>query len=272
MKLNETLKAFWELESIGIAEKENSVHDKFEDQIKFENNRYVVNLPFKEDHPLIEDFNLTMNRLENLMKKFKRDPELLKQYDDVIKPQKDLGIIEKAEDEGKLGETHYLPHRRIIREDKTSTRLRVVFDASSKFNGPSLNNCLYKGPSSNPLLHEVLLRFRSYQIAITADISKAFLQISVAPEDRDYMRFLSFDDVLADCPTFERNRFARVIFGVNSSPFLLAATLRIHLDRYNEIDPDFVKRVLRSLYVDDFSSRTNNVEKGVDLYKKLLPD
>ena len=97
MKLNETLKTFWELESIGIAEKQKSVYDKFEDQIKFENNRYVVNLPFKEDHPLIEDnFNLNMNRLENLMKKLKRDPELLKQYDDVIKQQRDLGIIEKA--------------------------------------------------------------------------------------------------------------------------------------------------------------------------------
>ena len=83
------------------------------------------------------------------------------------------------------------------------------------------------------------------------------------------MRFLWFDDFSADCPTTERNRFARVIFGVNSSPFLLAATLRIHLNRYNEIDPDFVKRVLRSLYADDFSGGTSNVENGVDLYKKL---
>ena len=102
---------------------------------------------------------------------------------------------------------------------------------------------------------------------MTADISKAFLQISVAPEDRDYMRFWWFDDVFADCPTIERNRFARVISGVNISPFLLAATLRLHLDRYNEIDPDFVKRVLRSLYVDDFSGGANNVENGVDMYK-----
>ena len=81
------------------------MHDKFEDQIKFENNRNVVNIPFKEGHPLMEDnFNLSMNRLENLMKKLKWNPELLKQYDDVIKQQRDLGIIKKAEDEGKLGE------------------------------------------------------------------------------------------------------------------------------------------------------------------------
>ena len=43
----------------------------------------------------------------------------------------------------------------------------------------------------------------------------------------------------------------------------------MHLYRYNEIDPDFVKRVLRSLYADDFSGGANNIENGVDLYKKL---
>ena len=101
MKLNETLKAFFELESIGIAENEKSVYNKFEDQIKFENNRYFVNLPFKEDHLLIEDnFNSSMNRLENLMNKLKRDLEVLKQCDGMIKQQRDLGIIEKAVDEG----------------------------------------------------------------------------------------------------------------------------------------------------------------------------
>ena len=105
------------------------MYDKFEDQIKFEDNHYVVNLPFTEDYPLIEDnFNLSMNRLENLMKKLKRDPELLKQYDGVIKQQRDLGIIEKAREGGRFGETHYLTHCHIIWEDKTSMRLRVVFD------------------------------------------------------------------------------------------------------------------------------------------------
>ena len=110
-------------------------------------------------------------------------------------------------------------------------RLRVAFDASSKFNGPNVNDCLYKGPSLNQLLHEVLLHFRSCQIAIMADISKAFLQISVAPEDHDYMRFLWF--AFADCPTIERNIFAHVVFGINSLPFLLAVTLHIHLNIYN---------------------------------------
>ena len=98
---------------------------------------------------MIEDnFNFKHESIGELDEKLKMDPELLKQYHHIIKhvlkQQRDVGIIEKAEDEGKLEETHYLPHRHIIRKDKTSARLRVVFDASSKLNGASLNDCLHK--------------------------------------------------------------------------------------------------------------------------------
>ena len=44
---------------------------------------------------------------------------------------------------------HYLPHHGVVREDKDTTKLRVVYDASSKSSGPSLNECLYKGPKFN---------------------------------------------------------------------------------------------------------------------------
>ena len=46
----------------------------------------------------------------------------------------------------KLGETHYIPHQSIIQDDKTATKIRIVFDASTRDNRPSLNYCLYKGP------------------------------------------------------------------------------------------------------------------------------
>ena len=64
-----------------------------------------------------------------------------------------------------------------------TTKLRVVYDASARASGPSLNDCLHKGPKFNQLILDLLLRFRSYKIALTADIEKAFLMISV--DDRD---------------------------------------------------------------------------------------
>ena len=188
-------------------------------------------------------------------------------YDDVFKEQKELGIIEPANETGNSGETHYLPHHAVIRKNKQTSKVRIVFDASSKVSGPSLNDCLHKGPQLTPLLFDILLRFRSFAVALTADIEKAFLQISIA--DDDYLRFLWFDDVFKDEPTIVRNRFTRVVFGVKSSPVLLNGTVRKHTTRYLDIDPEFVAKVMKSFYVDDCISGENSMEKALELYKKL---
>ena len=145
----------------------------------------------------------------------------------------------------------------------------MVFDASAKNKGASLNECLYKGPCLNPLLYDVLLRFRVFNIAITGDIEKAYLQISVAPEDRDYLRFLWYDDVYKDNPEILKFRFTRVIFGATCSQFLLNGTVKTHAEKYDKVDPEFSKKVLRHFYVDDFNSGVNSVNEGVDLYKKM---
>ena len=63
-------------------------------------------------------------------------------------------------------------------------------------------------------------------------------------------------------------RFTRVVFGVNSSPFLLNATIDHHMRKYQEIDPSFVDKFLSSVYVDDVSLGSNDVESTYELYLK----
>ena len=89
-----------------------------------------------------------------------------------------------------IGETHYIPHHAVIRQDKQTTKLRVVYDASAKVGGPSLNECLYTGPKFGQNIMDIVLRFRVHNVALTADIEKAFLMVSVSEEDRDILRFL----------------------------------------------------------------------------------
>ena len=87
------------------------------------------------------------------------------------------------------------------RRDHKTTKLRIVFNTSSK----SFNYCLYKGPKSTPLKYDILLRFRTFLFTLTADIQSVFLQTSINENDRDYLRFLWFNDVFAD------NRFSKPI-------------------------------------------------------------
>jgi len=101
---------------------------------------------------------------------------------------------------------------------------------------------------------DIILRFRAHRKALAGDIEKAFLNVSVAEEDRDVLRFLWFDDVKKECPKVIVLRFARVVFGISSSPFLLNATVKPHLEGHKERDPEFVETFLRSIYVDDLSS------------------
>ena len=82
------LKAFWELESLGILKQERSVHDEFESTIAFKDGRYQVNLPWKEQHGILHDnFEMSRRRLMSLLQRLQGEPEVLKEYDAVIKDQ-----------------------------------------------------------------------------------------------------------------------------------------------------------------------------------------
>ena len=188
----------------------------------------------------------------------------------MIKEQLKNGIVEvvgKPAD-GEVGKTHYLPHHAVIRRDKATTKLRVVYDASARSNGAALNDCLYTGPPLAENIFDILLRFRASRIALTGDVEKAFLMVSIAEEDRDVLRFLWVDDIEKKNPEIVVLRFTRVVFGVCSSPFLLNATLKYHIERYKNEDPEFVDQFLRSIYVDDLSSGAADNNAAYELYLK----
>ena len=91
---------------------------------------------------------------------------MLHEYDKVIRDQLSRGIVEivsQPELTGGKG-VHYLPHHAIVREDKTTTKLRIVYDASARSDGPSPNNCLYAGPKFNQSIFDIILQFRHTEL------------------------------------------------------------------------------------------------------------
>ena len=70
-------------------------------------------------------------------------------------------------------ESYYLPMHGVVKELSTTTKLRVVLDASA---GYSLNDILLPGPS---LLTKMIDQFRLNKIGMSGDISKMFREISL---------------------------------------------------------------------------------------------
>ena len=102
-----------------------------------------------------------------------------------------LGIIEEVQTQGDTGQVVYLPNKEVVKEDRSTTKLSIVFDASAKYQDTiSLNDVLYKGPCLNVDLQSLLLNFHVRPVVLTADIEKAYLQINIDEEHRDYLRFL----------------------------------------------------------------------------------
>ena len=65
--LSEKIDKLWDLDTIGVKENETSVYDRFISDIKFENSRHSVSLPFKENRPILPDnYQLSLNRLKKL--------------------------------------------------------------------------------------------------------------------------------------------------------------------------------------------------------------
>ena len=165
-------------ESFGIVDaKVPSVLETFEETIQFVDGRYEVSLPWKEFHPTLPDnFGLSEKRLNGLLRRLLQDPDTLREYDATIRYQLQQGIVEVVEQPhaDEVEKVHYLPHHAVVRQEKKTTKLRVVYDASARSNGPSLNDCLHSGPKFDQKIFDILLRFRLHRCAVMADIEKAF--------------------------------------------------------------------------------------------------
>lgn len=267
--------AFWEIESLGIVnDKAESPEDaealqNFEQTVTFNDGHYQVELPWRHDSPPLPDnFRVAKKRFESLKRKLSADATLYTRYKNVMEDYLQQGICEDVpENAAESTETvkYYLPHHAVLRKENSTTKLRVVFDASSHEAGsPSLNDCLLTGPNLNPDLLDVLIKFRLHQIAFTADITKAFLQIALADKDKDSVRFLWLHGPPTKDGANEQRimRMSRVVFGVSPSPFLLAATIRKHIQQYDAAHPKAVKALRESLYVDDLISSSCDVNEA----------
>ena len=154
----------------------------------------------------------------------------------------------------------------VTKSSSSTTKLRVVFDASAKTtNGLSFNDILFTGPTLYPSLEAILIRFRVHKIALSADVSKMYRAVHLKHEDRDLHRFLwreNPNDPLTDfCMT-------RVTFGVRSSPYLSIRTLQQVAHDFGHLYPVAHPLLLNSFYVDDLLTGADTIEQSQSIQQQ----
>ncbi|KAK7882990.1 hypothetical protein WMY93_029164 [Mugilogobius chulae] len=223
-------------------------------------------LPFKARPQLPNNKSLALVRLKQLKKKLDRDPKFKADYVKFMEGFLRDGDAEKAVSQPEQGSVWYIPHQGVYHPRKPE-KIRVVFDASAKFEGTALNDHLLTGPDLTNGLTGVLCRFRKHNIAVMCDVEKMFHRFHVSEEDRDYLRFLWWENGDTDTEPTEY-RMKVHLFGASSSPGCANYGMK-HLANENETDyPSAANFIKKHFYVDDGLTSVETVEEAVILVKE----
>ena len=189
--------------------------------------RYEVTLPKKPDAlPLGESrgqaLQCYVSNERSLLRKGTWD-----KFQAVIQEYLDLGHARPVTPEEltlSSQDSYYLPMHGVAKDSSTTTKLHIMFDASTRTtSNVSLNDVLCVGLTLHPTLDKILLKFRTYRVALTGDIGKMYREVQLSSSDRQLHRFLWRADPSEPIQDFCMNR---VTFGVASSPYLAVKTLQ----------------------------------------------
>ncbi|XP_055526989.1 uncharacterized protein LOC129719622 [Wyeomyia smithii] len=189
--------------------------------------RYTVSLP-KVEGALAkfgESRDIAFRRLQGLEHRLLKNVELRQQYDQFMEEYLQLGHMRKVETRSlEQGTRCCLPHHPVVKQESTTTKVRVVFDASCKTaTGVSLNDILLTGPVEQEDLRSIILRSRTRQIMLVSDVEKMFRQIEINAADRPLQSILWRTDSSKNAETYE---LTTVTYGTRPAPFLATRILK----------------------------------------------
>ncbi|XP_054744461.1 uncharacterized protein LOC129248873 [Anastrepha obliqua] len=212
--------------------------------------RVVVKLPFKEaPHCLGQSYATALRRFIAQERRITRCPDLHQRYIAFMEEYSRLGHMSIVENVNFDNPHYYVPHHYVLKPTSTTTKLRVVFDASCKSTTQrSLNDILAVGPTLQNDLYILLLRFRLYRYTLTADIVKMYRQILVDKNDRKFQYILWRSTPHDEIRTYQLNT---VTYGTASAPYLAVQSLNYIADAYESEYALGASTIKTSFYVDD---------------------
>ncbi|GFS91352.1 integrase catalytic domain-containing protein [Trichonephila clavipes] len=272
--LEHSIKKFWEIENVEIDSVKTSELDICENHFKSthsrdDQGRYTVAMPLKEDPSCLGESRQTaIQRLNSLWKRLSRDKEYLSLYEKFLQEYEDLGHMREIKADGS-GVSFYMPHHGVYRPEKSTTKMRTVFNASSpSTSGKSLNSIQFNGGLVQEDLFSIMVRFRKHKYAFTTDIEKMFRMINIHPEQTCLQRILWKKKGIGEpIKTYE---LTTVTYGTVSAPYLATRTLKqLAMDEANNF-PLAAPVVLSECYMDDILSGSESIEEVIELQHQLI--
>ncbi|XP_055836609.1 uncharacterized protein LOC129905206 [Episyrphus balteatus] len=264
--LDKAFQRLWQMEEIPgetkkfLTTEQKMCEDHFVENTKLlPTGRFEVKLPFKSSpNSLGSSFETAKRRFLALERKLSRNTELKAMYMDFMKEYLLLGHMSPTNNEIPKSPHYFIPHQCVLRPQSTSTKLRVVFDASSRTSTQvSLNDILMVGPTIQEELFSTLLRFRTHKYAITADITKMYRQVLINEEHSNYQLI-----VWRQYPTqpLQYFRLNTVTYGTSPAPFLAIRCLKMLSDNFKNSYPTGSKVIEKDFYVDDLLTGADDIE------------
>lgn len=270
--LNQQLATFWQLDEVEskrhFTTEEQQAEDVFQNSVKrCVDGHFMVDLPFKSDpeHCFGESYNIAKRRYHALQCKLSKDPNLEAKYNDVIGEYLTLGHMELAKPHDKPFVC--LPHHCVIKDSSSTTKVRGVFDASAKTsNGVSLNSQLCVGPTIQPDLFDLLMRWRRFKYAFSGDIEKMYRQVRVNPKHANYQCILWQPPEEKD---IQRYKLLTVTFGTASAAFQAIRALHEVANEVKNMHPVLAANILLKFYVDDYLGCEKSIDEACKVREEL---
>ncbi|XP_023293941.2 uncharacterized protein LOC111677110 [Lucilia cuprina] len=280
ISLEKQLMRFWEVEDVPqkpILSQADQFCERFYVQTthRHENGRYIVSLPFKESmsnnkQGLGKSRSIAMSQFLRNEQRLYKNPAHKSIYDSVVLEYLELGHMEKISPPlGVNGfENYYLPHHAVIKPESSTTKVRVVFNASCPTsNGISLNDMLHSGPVLQNDLIILLLQWRFHRYVFNSDIEKMYRQILVNENDRPFQRIIFRSSISDEIQDYE---LKTVTFGVNCAPYLAIRTL-IQLASDVKNSHPLASDILKNcMYVDDALYGAPDIPTAIQARDQLI--
>ena len=275
-KTSVDLAEFWTTESMGvevkpcICEADKLSQVEREEKLMIEQSatkigsQWMIPYPWKKDPNLLPDNKVqARKKLETTERRLQKNPEQALAYDKQMVEMEEMKFARKLSNEeinSYEGPVHYIAHHAVIRPEKKSTPVRIVFNSSSVFQGSRLNDYWNKGPDLLNNLFGVVLRFREKEVAISGDISKMYHRVLVPEKDQHVHRFLWRNMETEREPGV----YVKTVltFGDKPAPAMAQIALQKTAEENLVSHPQAAKTIKENSYMDDICDSVETVEKA----------